>query len=165
MPYQEKFHLIIFSMFLCLLSSCVSSMRVDTEQIKDIRHIPYIENCTDVLFWSLVNRKDNIPELIDRLEDDTPLRGVYVPNFGGEYTVGDVAFIILKEKIEGFPILSVPIDYWNFVRSGERCRSVLRNRVADWYERNKDRLVWGAAKHSLTGDCSSSLLKGRYQIR
>ena len=78
--------------------------KIKGKDIQNIKQIPYIQNCTDSIFWSLVKQENNISELIQMLTDETVLDEVYVPNFGGEYTVADVSLFILQEKIKGIPL-------------------------------------------------------------
>ncbi len=67
-----------------MFSSCVSMKNI--KQLKNIKLVPYVGNCDDAIFWNFVKQKDNIPVLIEKLTDETILKGVYVPIFGGEYT-------------------------------------------------------------------------------
>jgi len=145
---------------------------INTDEIQNIKQIPYIENCNDKIFWSLVRQKENIPELIQKLTDETVLKDVYVPNFGGEYTVADVSLSILNEKIKDIPIFDLIgkqlsedcgyCTYWYFVRESSENRTQLRNKLKEWYEDNEDELIWINSNYSLTGDCNSPI-KGHYE--
>jgi len=109
---------------------------IDADKIVQIKEIPYIDNCNDIIFWSLVQQKNNIPELIQKLTDETVLKDVYVPNFGGEYTVADVSLSILNEKIKGIPVFELIgrrfsedcgyCSYWYFVRENKENRLLLQ---------------------------------------
>ncbi len=152
--------------------SCVSMKNIN--QLRNIKSVPYVENCNDTIFWNLVKQKDNIPALIEKLTDETILKNVYVPNFGGEYTVADVSLIILQEKIKDIPILEIigrKYDencgycvYWNFVRESKNNRVKLKNNFKEWFELNKSKLIWVESDYSLTGDCKSQV-KGHYEIK
>ncbi|MBO0591203.1 hypothetical protein I2486_07255 [Cellulophaga sp. E16_2] len=156
-----------------LPQSIVFNDSIGVDQIKDIKQIPYIENCSDTIFWSLVQQKGNVLELIEKLTDETILKEVYVPNFGGEYTVADVALVILKEKIEGIPVLNLIgqefisscgyCSYWSFVREHKENRVQLQKNLKKWYLEHKNTLVWIASESALTGDCNSPA-GGHYKI-
>ncbi|MCL5246628.1 hypothetical protein M4I21_12455 [Cellulophaga sp. 20_2_10] len=147
---------------------------ITAEQIKNITQLPYIENCNDVIFWSLVKQKENIPELLKKLTDTTVLKGVYVPNFGGEYTVADAALVILREKIKGIPVLELIgqerssacgyCSYWLFVRKSDKNRLLFQQNLKNWYSDTKTKLVWATSNSSLTGDCISPV-KGHYIVK
>jgi hypothetical protein len=148
---------------------------IGVEEIKNIKNVPYIHNCNDTIFWSLVNqRKKNIPNLIDKLTDETIIKDVYVPNFGGEYTVADVSLTILDEKIKDIPIFELIgkkfsddcgyCTYWNFVRKSKKNRIHLQENFKKWYDENEDNLIWVESLNSLTGDCLTPT-KGHYEIR
>lgn len=147
---------------------------ITINNIKYIKRVPYIENCNDIIFWSLVKQKGNIPELIKKLTDETVLTGVYVPNFGGEYTVADVSLVILNEKIKDIPIFELIerevnedcgyCSYWLFVRESNENRLQLQNTLKKWYEINKSKLIWVNSNYSLTGDCNSPV-KGHYEVK
>lgn len=144
-------------------------------EIKNIKEIPYIQNCNDKFFWNLVKQgKKNIPDLIDKLTDETILKEVYVPMFGGEYTVADVSLIILNEKIKGIPIFELIgkkfskecgyCTYWYFVREKIENRIYLKNNLKKWYKENENKLKWVESVSSLTGDCFSQT-NGHYEIK
>ncbi|WP_289661938.1 carboxypeptidase-like regulatory domain-containing protein [Flavobacterium panacagri] len=144
-------------------------------EIKDIKEIPYIQNCNDEIFWNLVKQgKKNIPDLINKLTDKTVLKEVYVPMFGGEYTVADASLVILNEKIKGIPIFELIgqkfseecgyCAYWYYVREKTENRIHLQNNLKKWYEENENKLVWVESNSSLTGDCFSPA-KGHYEIK
>ncbi|AZA98500.1 hypothetical protein EG359_02270 [Chryseobacterium joostei] len=139
---------------------------VTVEDIKNIQQVPYIANCNDTIFWSLVKQgKDNIPSLIDKLTDETVLNDVYVPMFGGKYTVADVALTILNEKIKDIPIFELIgqkfsedcgyCTYWYFVRESKNNRRFLQKNLKKWYQENENKLIWVQSENSLTGDCFS----------
>jgi len=147
---------------------------ISVESIKNIKEVPYIQNCNDKIFWGLVMQgKKNIPQLIEKLADQKPLKHVYVPMFGGEYTVADVALMILYEKIKGIPIFElIGIDiskdcgycsYWFFIRESKKNRLQLQKEFKKWYKENENKLVWVESSLSLNGDCFSPA-KGHYEI-
>lgn len=153
----------------------VFSQSISVSEIKNIKSIPYIANCNDPIFWNLVKqRKENIPDLIEKLTDETVLKDVYVPMFGGEYTVADASLIILQEKIKGIPVLKLIgkkfskdcgyCSYWYFVRENKKNRERLQKNFKKWYKENEQKLVWIASKNALTGDCFSSA-NGHFVIK
>ena len=147
---------------------------IGVEDIKNIQDIPYIANCNDPIFWNLVKQgKKNIPDLIEKLTDETVLKEVFVPMFGDQYTVADASLVILQEKIKGIPIFDLIgkkfskecgyCTYWYFVREKKKNRILLQKRLKKWYAENEQKLVWVASQNSLTGDCFSPAI-GHYEI-
>ena len=98
---------------LILLILIINSYSFSSSSISDlskITDVPYIcrdtlykFGCGDSLFWNSVKHfKDDVQSLIGIIDDTTSLN-VSVPNFGGKYVVGDIAFIIIKEIIHSVP--------------------------------------------------------------
>lgn len=123
------------------------------DSLKFVRFVPYIENYDDPIFWRIVEKgKEIIPNLINKMTDTKKLKEVYVPNFGGEYTVADVAYQALQEIIKDIPtfdLLGVSFSedcgycsYWFHVRASKRNRKKFQHAVREWYEQNKNNLVW-----------------------
>lgn len=153
----------------------ISKDPIGVEDIKSIKSVPYIANCTDIIFWKLVKEgKRNIPDLIKKLTDETILEDVYVPMFGGKYTVADVSLVILNEKIKGIPIFDLINKkfskecgyciYWYFVREKKSNRILLQKNLKKWYKENEKKLVWIKSQNALTGDCFSPA-NGHYEIK
>jgi hypothetical protein len=150
---------------------------IDSINVKDIKHIknlPYIGNCDDTIFWGLVQQgKKNIPDLINKLTDVTILKEIYVPNFGGEYTVADAALVILNEKIKGIPIFELigkkmskacgHCTYWYYVRASQKNRIQLQKKMRLWYKDNENKLIWVNTTNALTGECITPA-NGHYEI-
>ena len=164
----------IFILLFFILGINGFSQSIGVEDIKNIQDIPYILNCNDPIFWNLVKQgKQNIPDLIEKLTDETVLKEVFVPMFGGEYTVADASLVILREKIKGIPIFDLIgkkfskecgyCTYWYFVREKKKNRILLQKKLKKWYAENEQKLVWVASENSLTGDCFSPA-KGHYEI-
>ncbi|MDR6969591.1 hypothetical protein J2X31_003624 [Flavobacterium arsenatis] len=165
----------LFTFFLFAIGINGFAQLSTVEDIKNIKDIPYIENCNDPIFWNLVKQgKKNIPDLIDKLTDETVLKDVFVPMFGGEYTVADASLVVLNEKIKGIPIFELIgkkfskecgyCTYWYFVRERKKNRMLLQKKVKKWYLENEQKLVWVESKSSLTGDCFSPV-NGHYEIK
>ena len=145
------------------------------DSLQYVTKVPYIHNCDDPIFWKIVGEGKNIvPFLIDKMTDTTTLKEIYVPNFGGEYTVADVAYIAIQEIIAGIPtlkLLGVSFDkvcgycsYWNHVRYSVENRVKFQSAVRHWYEQNKNKLVWVDYFGILAGECPSPI-KGHYEVK
>jgi len=123
---------------------------------------PYAIGCGSEIFWKAVQRKEIIiPFLIDKISDSTTTKA-YVPNFGGQYAVGDIAYFALAEIIDGIPtfeLLRVKFDkhgcgfcsYWNYLRSDIRNRERFEKSVRKWYKKNKSKLIWVPSGQPFTG--------------
>ena len=140
------------------------------DSLKQVADMPYIcesENspgCGDKIFWRVVQQKQAIiPLLIDKLSDVTTARAV-VPNFGGQWTVGDIAYSALQEIIQGIPtfeLLGVKFDqagcgycsYWNHLRKSRQNRIRFQSAVRSWYNKNKQNLIWVVSNDFTTCDC------------
>jgi len=160
-----------------LLSICSSLLTAQTDlqklvdSLKYITDMPYIcetgtgEGCGDRLFWKVVQQKEAaIPLLIARLSDAT-VTVATVPNFGGQWAVGDIAYSALSELILDIPtfeLLGVPFDtrgcgycaYWRHLRKRHKNRKQFKAAVSTWYESNKAALVWVVSDEFQTCDCS-----------
>jgi len=123
---------------------------------------PYDVGCGSEIFWKVVQQKETvIPLLINKLADSTTTEA-YVPNFGGQYTVGDIAYCALEEIIHGIPtfkLLGVKFDthgcgycaYWNHLRRDIKNRKKFQAAVRSWYEKNKSNLIWIPSGQPFTG--------------
>jgi hypothetical protein len=121
--------------------------------------------CGDNYFWKVVKLKAKvIPFLIEKIADPSMTKAT-VPNFGGEYTVGDIAYQALGEIIKDIPtfeLLGVGFDktgcgycsYWQYLRKSEENRIAFSKAVLNWYQKNKSKLVWVMSNKVLTCDCS-----------
>ena len=86
--------------------------------------------------------------------DDTTKTEASVANFGGNYTVADVAYEAISEIIQGLPTLEFAEDpnnpeprdgywgYWNYTRRSLENRMKFKERVKEWYINNKVDLEW-----------------------
>ena len=120
--------------------------------------------CGDRIFWKVVRQKESIiPLLLDKLTDTTKTEAI-VPNFGGQWTVADIAYTALEEIIKGVPtfeLLGISFDsdgcgycaYWNHLRKDFKNRVNFQNAVSTWYHKNKPDLVWVTSNDFLTCDC------------
>jgi hypothetical protein len=130
--------------------SCATSH--SSKQIQAMPYLPALSG--DKLFWELVTeRLDIVPALIQELDNATPT-GAPVPNFGGIYTVADVAYHALQEIIRDMPtrdFMQVTPEqegaggywyYWNHLRASQENRALFKAKVARWYDQNKLKLVW-----------------------
>lgn len=93
--------------------SDVLKKRVDSiTQIQDLPYTP--EFSGDPLFWRIVcDGLGAMPFLIEKLDDSTSAH-VFVPVYGGEYMVGDVAFSIISCIIPEIPTSEfIPKEFQN----------------------------------------------------
>lgn len=143
------------------------------DSLRFVNNMPYIcetgdgFGCGDKIFWRVVQQKQTVvPVLIDMLADTTTTLAT-VPNFGGQWTVGDIAYNGLQEIIKGIPtfdLLGIKFDdkgcgycaYWNYLRKDIRNRKKFQTRVRDWYVKNKANLVWVISSDFMTCDCSGN---------
>ncbi len=138
--------------------------------LRYVTDMPYIcednSGCGDALFWRAVKgRQAIIPWLIDKL-DDTTCTAVFVPNFGGYYTVADVAYVALQEIVAGIPtfkLLGVKFDqkgcgycsYYRYLRKNIRNRKRFEKAVRKWYQQNREKLIWVESTETLVCDCAA----------
>lgn len=137
----------------------------------------YDTGCGDKIFWDVVRLKDKaIPYLIAKLNDSTEVEAS-VPNTGGQYAVGDVAYVALEEIIKGIPtyeLLAVKFDehgcgecaYYNHLRKSIHNREKFKKAVSKWFDKNKLNLVWIVSNEFSTCDCSGKHPNGgHYEIK
>lgn len=125
----------------------------------------YHIGCGDRYFWQAVKgKKEIIPFLIDKM-DDTTMTEAPVPYFGGRYTVADVAYSALQEIIRDIPtfdLLKIQFDtsgcgycaYWYYLRMDIHNRKKFKVAFMQWYDTNKENLVWVTGNMFLTCDVS-----------
>jgi len=128
------------------------------EQINKLRSIeamPYgPELSGDSLFWNLTKEKLAIvPFLIERI-DDTTQTNAPVPYFSGNYAIGDICIRAIEEIIKEFPTVKLITNndnevkekgygvYWDYVKTGLKNRRMLKQKVKQWYAKNRNRLTW-----------------------
>jgi len=161
--YRKAYLLLIF-FFLVLHVYPQDNYKKLTDSLKYVEEVPYIRNCDDPIFWRIVSKGlDIVPHLIDKMTDTKQL-DYYVPNFGGKYTVADIAYQALEEIIGDIPtfeLLGIEFDksgcgyctFWWHVRESKKNRKLFLQAVRKWYNDNKDALVWVESSHTVTGDC------------
>jgi hypothetical protein len=146
--------------------------------------MPYFPELSgDSLFWDFTKKRIAIvPALIERI-DDTTLTNAYVPNFGSNYTIGDVCIRAIREIIIDVPIISlIEKDttivsekgygiYWEYVRESFKNRQLLKEKVKRWFNANKSKLIWiKDEKYYATSDSENGVMKklpagGYYKIK
>lgn len=128
---------------------------IEIKHIKDVPYIPELQgDCPDSIYWALVCKGlEIIPQLINCV-DITDSTQIIIPNWGGHYAVGDIAFAIICDIIHGLPIQDffnkgindiqedAPMTYHSFICSSERNRRILQRQLRKWYEKNQCHLVW-----------------------
>lgn len=143
--------------------------------------MPYIcetgidKNCGDPIFWEIVKQKEMIiPDLIKKL-DDTTTTEASVPNFGGFWTVADIAYAAMEEiihRIPTFKLLNRKFDtggcgyceYWNYLRENYRNRDKFQTSLRIWYKNTKSKLAWVESNEFATCDCGGKHPNGGHFI-
>jgi hypothetical protein len=143
--------LIIF--FQCSSSGSVSQQLNKRDvylQLREIVDMPYNPELSgDKVFWEIVNKKLIAIDPLIELVSDTTSTKAPVPNFGGYYTVGDVAYHIITEIIRDIPTSyfvskhnQKADSYWEYVRMDYPNRIALQKDLKAWFRKNKRNLVW-----------------------
>lgn len=148
---------IVILAVLVLFCEVADSQRNNTRvKIKHIRDVPYMpelqKDCPDSIYWALVKEGlDIIPTLINCI-DITDSTQIIIPNWGGHYTIGDIAFSIICDIIHGLPLQDFfrkgiidtlhPITYHSFICSSKGNRRILQHQLRKWYKENQRHLVW-----------------------
>ncbi len=145
--------IIIFSLCSHVSAQTAKKAKV-ARKIAHITDVPYIPELSgDSSYWNLVVQgKSIIPALISNLTNTTKTN-ISIPNWGGEYCFGDIAFSILEHIIYNIPVedmirenkrypLSEDITYLSFVSFKKSNRRFLRKEMRKWYKENKDKLQW-----------------------
>jgi len=179
----------VFLLSVSCFANCqtTAAIKTDIDNLKLVEFMPYMcesslddtistFGCGDNYFWSVVKLKEKaLPFLIEKIAD-TAITKTAVPNFGGEYTVGDIAYQALEEIIDGIPtfeLLGVEFDktgcgycsYWQHLRKKKVNRKVFSKAVSDWFKKNKSKLIWVISNKVLTCDCSSNHPNGgHYEV-
>lgn len=150
------------------LTQAQTNLQQLVDNLRFVKDMPYIcdggSGCGDSHFWEVVKQKQAIiPFLLEKLSDTTQTE-VFVPNFGGLYTVGDVAYTALEEIVHGIPtfkLLGRKFDthgcgycvYWSHLRKNPQNRLRFQRKVRKWYEQHKANLVWVNSNEFSTCDC------------
>lgn len=151
--------LILFFILECEISVCCQNSRsIRSEQlysqISSIRKVPSDE-VGDSIYWAIVKGGlDNVPFLIELL-DNSQMTDIHAPYFGRDYTIGDLAFIIITDIIFDINIyvllenagckLNKSIgfgNYWEYLEGNDANRIRFKNSVNEWYTINRDNLIW-----------------------
>lgn len=133
--------------------------------------------CGDKVFWNVVKQKDRaIPFLLEKLNDST-MSEANVPNFSYNYSVSDIAYVALEEIIHGIPtfeLLGVEFDkegcgycsYWQHLNENYQNRKNFKIAVQNWYNFNKDKLIWMENNEFSSCDCSGTHPnKGHFELK
>ena len=147
---------VIISIFCFLISLSAFGQENYAKLVDSLRYVtqdPYLGMCHDPVFQKIVPKgKAIVPYLIDKMTDIRKLKGMNIPITGGEYTVADVAYIAIQEIIADIPtseLMNVSLDkvcgvcayYWH-LRESKKNRVKFQKAVREWYEENKDNLIW-----------------------
>lgn len=129
------------------------------DELKNVEKMPYIPELSgDSLYWVIVMEKLSIvPYLIEKLNDTTTTKAT-VPNFGGNFTVADIAYKAISEIIRDIPTMSFVVKsdssaggywyYWDYVRESYVNRLTFQTKVKEWFEVNKSMLEWVENTHT-----------------
>jgi hypothetical protein len=179
MPHAKRRQTMKLITYILLLLPCLTFAQAGNKKLVDslkfVTDIPYIwvdtiptelsVGCGNKIFWRVVKqKKDIIPFLLDKLSDTTQTEAT-VPNFGGQYTVADIAYAALQEIIKDIPtfkLLRVKFDkngcgycsYWTYLRKDIKNRKKFQSNVRNWYDTNKSNLVWVTSNQFLNCDCA-----------
>jgi len=180
----------IFLLLLDLPFGCLAQNTAEkqVDSLRFVETMPYIcrlgpgssvfqsAKCGSPLFWKVVILKDDaIDLLIARLDDRTSTVAT-VPNFGSSYTVADIAYTALQEIIRGIPtyeLLGIPFDtdgcgdcaYWQHLRKRKNRRQ-FKAAVQQWYDANRNNLVWIKEGSFTTCDCGAAHPNGgHYEVK
>lgn len=130
----------------------------------DAGDLPPERGCGDRLFWEAVKLKgEAIPYLIAQLHNAKETEAP-VLFFGGNYTVGEIAYSVLEEIIHGIPtakLLNVNPDdydcgycyYFQTLRASKENRKKFKQAVSGWYDKNKSKLSWVESNSFQTCEC------------
>lgn len=142
------------------------------DKIVQINDIPYVGNFGDSLYWKIVAEGlDIVPNLIELIDDTTTTKAT-IPNWGGYYCVGDIAFRMINDIIFQIPILNfiqTKTDYvgekiyFEFVQYDFQNMVHLKNELSKWFVANKDSLEWvNNKKEFLANHYNPPYIKGNY---
>ena len=122
-------------------------------RIADIQRVPSMPfyDSGDFAYWEVVRRGlSAVPDLLLLVEDTSPT-GISASHYGGEYRIGDIAFLALQDIVHGLPHLATPEgprsfgEYLTLVRSNPDNRRVLRSRMEEWFFSVRTDLRWVSA--------------------
>lgn len=160
---MKKIYFLSFLFILTVQAYPQDNYKKLVDSLRYVVDVPYIQNCNDPVFWHIVDKGlDIIPHLTNKMTDTRQIDS-YVPNFGGKYTVADVAYIAIQEIIGDIPtfdLLGVEFDvecgycsYWFYVRESKENRRKFQQAVDKWYRENKDALIWVDYPQTVVGEC------------
>ncbi|MCH2032307.1 MAG: hypothetical protein MK202_02210 [Tenacibaculum sp.] len=178
--YFKITYLILLILPFTLFSQNEIKEKIDN--LKYVQDMPYIcegfTKCGEDIFWNVVKLKEKgIPFLIEKLNDSTETKAK-VMLFGGNHTVADIAYVALEEIIHGIPtfeLLGTEFDqkgcgyceYWLFLRKDYQNRLNFKLAVKNWYNKNKNGLVWISSNEFSSCDCSEKKHpnEGHYELK
>jgi hypothetical protein len=122
-----------------------------------INEMPYLPEygSGDQAYWDVVRKgKLALPDLLRCMDADVETSAL-VPNFGGHYTTGDIAFHAIMDIVHGLPVIEWTDNhdhpqfdnlgfgiYWSYVRSSPSNRMRLRKRCSSWLQEHDHLLFW-----------------------
>lgn len=155
---MNRTRLIITSLLIILCINAISQNSNILTELNGIKDVPYLPkshgNCPDSIYWNLVKEGLGvIPDLIDCIIS-TDSTQIPIPNWGGYYTIGDIAFAIICDIIHGLPLQDfyskgiiskeneTYLTYHSFVCSSEGNRQILRHQLKKWFRKHRSELIW-----------------------
>ena len=161
----------------CLMVLVAANAQTTDNHLRDkilqIKEMWYIGVAGDSLYWELVAEGLEVVPAAIALIDDTTETKAAVPNWNGNYTVGDIAFSIITDMIEEIPVWEMIQGkkdylgqnvYFEFVRDNFQNRIYLKTALSQWFAKNRDSLVWMESKDYFTNDhIDPPFVKGYYR--
>lgn len=122
------------------------------QNVKKINELPYIPELSgDSIYWEVVKGGLDIVPCLIQIISDSSVTNIPVPNFGGYYTLGDIAYFCITDIIKRIPTKTFVLKeaeengfwyYWKFMREKQVNRIKFQHNVNIWYKENKNNLVW-----------------------
>lgn len=151
---MKKAIVIFVSAFLLFHNISFAQNKDIIQKLYLIEDIPYIPELSgDSLYWVVVcEGLTVVPQLIKAI-DNTDQTQILIPNWGGCYKIGDIAFSIICEIIHGLPLLDMfskgekssnadsLMTYHAFVERSKN-RKILQRQLKKWYKKNHLQLIW-----------------------
>lgn len=186
-------YLVICLIFFPYLLNAQIDFKIKIDSLRYVKEIPYaceiiqIDNnpiqkdtfiynigCGDKLFWDAVRLKDlAISYLIEQLDNLEETKASF-PFQGGQCKIADVSYIVLQEIIHEIPtaqLLNVNPKYFNcgysyyhITLKDKENRIKFKKAVSNWYQNNKDKMVWIPENKFGTCECSGKHPSGGFYM-
>jgi hypothetical protein len=169
-----KRHITIFFISLFILTTNYSfgqtdKIKLQVDSLKYLRGDPF--ECNSLTWRIILNKKDAIQALIDKL-DDTTITSAKVKCKKTNLTVGDIAYLTLK-RILPLPFFAVTGVQCDVIENGcqlgvfeyiERNRVKFKGQVQTYFDKKKNNLKWRQLdSNHLTPCYIKNNIKGQYE--